>query len=178
MKTLVVASKSPVKAHAALHGFQRMFPAEEFRVETVDAPSGVRPQPLSGEETLRGALNRAWGAAEQIPEADFWVGIEGGVEEQQGELAAFTWVVVLSGGRIGKGQTGIFFLPEAVADLVRRGVELGDAVDRVFGRTNLERMGGAVGVLTDHVIDRTRLYEEAVVLALVPFRNPDLYTAS
>ncbi|MDD5263960.1 MAG: DUF84 family protein, partial [Candidatus Bipolaricaulis sp.] len=67
------------------------------------------------------------------------------------------------------------FLPDTVAALVRQGVELGEADDRVFGRTDSKRDVGAVGLLTGEVIDRTALYEHAVVLALIPFRNAALY---
>ena len=59
--------------------------------------------------------------------------------------------------------------------LVREGKELGEADDIVFGKENSKQTYGAVGLLTGDVIDRTRFYEDAVVLALIPFRNPDLY---
>ena len=60
----------------------------------VAVPSGVRPQPLSDAETLQGALNRVQHAAHLVPQADYWVGIEGGVEERQGSMEAFAWIVV------------------------------------------------------------------------------------
>jgi inosine/xanthosine triphosphatase len=109
------------------------------------------------------------------PDADYWVGIEGGVEEIDGRLAAFAWVVIRSSDQAGRARTGAFFLPEAVAHLVRDGMELGDADDRVFGCTDSKREGGAVGLLTGGTIDRTGLYQHAVALALIPFRNADLY---
>jgi non-canonical (house-cleaning) NTP pyrophosphatase len=105
------------------------------------------------------------------------VGIEGGVEEQNGDLAAFAWIVILSQDQIGKSRTGTFFLPPPVADLVRAGVELGEANDIVFHQANSKQANGAVGLLTGDVIDRQQLYEHAIVLALVTFKNPDLYTA-
>ena len=131
---------------------------------------------MSSEETLNGAFNRARGAAEKFSNGDFWVGIEGGVEECEGEMAAFAWVVVLTREKAGKGRTGTFFLPERVANLIREGRELGEADDIVFGKTNSKQENGAIGILTGDVIDRARLYEQAVILALVPFKNPGLYT--
>ncbi len=175
MKTIVVASTNPVKAQAALNGFRRMFPAETFSVVPVSAPSGVSNQPMDSAETLRGALNRASAARTLRPQADFWVGIEGGVEEDADELAAFAWVAVLSPGANGKARTGTFFLPPRVAELVRRGIELGEADDIVFGAVNSKQQNGAIGLLTADVIDRTGLYEHAVVLALVGFKNAALY---
>lgn len=176
MKKVVVASHNPVKLLAARTGFERMFAGEVFEFVSTAVPSGVRDQPMSSEETLRGALNRARAARQFLPDAEFWVGIEGGIEDDgAGEMAAFAWVTVLADGLEGKARTGTFYLPVEVARLIHAGKELGEADDIVFGRTNSKQENGAIGILTGDVIDRAALYEHAVVLALVPFRNPDLY---
>jgi len=176
MKTIILASHNPVKAQAALAGFQRMFPGEQFVLKMEAVDSGVGSQPLSSEETLDGARQRAWAALQAQPEADFSVGIEGGVEPHGAELCAFAWVVVLSpAGVQGKGRTGTFFLPPAVAELIHQGKELGEADDIVFAQTNSKQKNGAIGILTGDVIDRAALYEPAVIMALLPFKNPDLY---
>jgi len=175
MKMIVVASKNPVKVQAALNGFRRMFATDDFEVKMVSVPSGVSDQPASNAETLAGAFNRARGA-QQIEPADYWVGIEGGVEDAGAEMIAFAWVVVLSDGMQGKGRSGTFFLPDTVARLVREGKELGEADDIVFDKTNSKQDNGAIGILTGDVIDRTQLYEQAVILALVPFKNEQLYS--
>jgi len=172
---IIVASTNPVKLQAALNGFRRMFPECAFEARGLAVSSGVGRQPLTDAETLRGALNRAAHAQAAAPEADYWVGIEGGCEDLEGELACFAWVVVRSRSLTGKGRTGLFFLPEAVARLVRQGIELGEADDRVFGRSNSKQQNGAIGLLTHDVIDRLGYYEHAMVMALVPFRNEALY---
>jgi inosine/xanthosine triphosphatase len=156
-------------------GFERMFPGAEFQIQGRSAPSGVSDQPTSDEETLQGAHNRARGVASSHPEADYWVGVEGGIQDHGNEMLAFAWVVVLSTGQSGRGRTGAFYLPQAIADLVRQGMELGQADDIVFGQENSKQANGAVGLLTGDVIDRAKLYEGAVILALIPFKNPRLY---
>ncbi len=184
MQTVFVASKNPVKIAAARRGFERIFPAEEFDVRGISVPSGVNDQPFSNRETLQGALNRARAAQAQIPQADYWVGIEGGVAAElegdaaEGDLWAFAWVVVLGKDRMGKARTGTFDLPPQIAELVRQGKELGEADDIVFGRTNSKQENGAVGLLTGDVIDRAAYYFHAVILALIPFMNPELYPPS
>jgi inosine/xanthosine triphosphatase len=174
MKQIVVASTNPIKIQSAVAGFKRMFPSEQFAARGISLPSGVSDQPMSDEETLRGALNRAQNARTALPDADYWVGIEGGCETRHGELMAFAWIVIVSPAQTGKGRTGAFCLPREIADLVRQGVELGEADDRVFGRSNSKQMNGAIGILTGDVIDRAQYYEEAVILALIPFKNPAL----
>jgi len=175
MTVVVVASTNPVKAQAVINGFARLFPDQPVQLEAVDVASGVSAQPMSDDETLRGALHRAANARLARPQADYWIGIEGGIADFDGDLAAFAWVAVRTSEAIGRGRSGTFFLPPAVADLIRRGVELGEADDLVFGRVNSKYGNGAVGLLTGDVIDRVQLYEHALILALIPFKQPALY---
>lgn len=174
MKTVIVASTNPVKIQATRTGFERMFPREHFRISGMAAESGVSDQPMSDAETFQGALNRSQNAAQSATDADYWVGIEGGLEETNGELRGFAWVIIRSGDVVGKSRTATFVLPEEVAVLIREGKELGDADDLVFKRQNSKQDNGSVGILTDDVLDRTGYYEHAVILALIPFKNPAL----
>ena len=59
----------------------------------------------------------------------------------------------------------------AVAELLRGGMELGDADDLVFGRENSKQANGAIGLLTDNVIDREAYYIHALVMALARFKK-------
>ncbi len=161
--------------NAALDGFIRMFPNEQWEVSGVKVPSGVAEQPMSDDEARRGAINRAENASKEQP-ADFWVGLEGGVEDHNGEMRACAWIAIKSKeGKIGTGRTGTFILPAKVRELVMQGIELGTADDRVFGRTNSKQENGAVGILTGDVITRTANYAGAVILALIPFKQTELY---
>lgn len=175
VKTVVVASANPVKVNAALGGLRRMFPDVAFEAKPVSVPSGVADQPMTDAETLLGASNRVQHAFDANPDADFWVGIEGGVASIGEELAAFAWVVVRTKALLGKARSGTFFLPQAVTELVQQGIELGTADDMVFNHSNSKQKGGAIGILTDNVLDRKELYEQAMILALVPFKNEQLY---
>ncbi len=176
MPTLLVASLNPVKIAAVRAGFERLFAGEVWEAGGCDVPSGVSHQPMGDAETLAGAEGRCAAARALRPDVDYYVGIEGGCGEDPAGLEAFAWVVVFdAAGRAGRARSGSFLLPPEVADLVRQGVELGIADDRVFGRSNSKQANGAIGLLTGDVIDRHALYEHAVILALVPFRNPRLY---
>jgi inosine/xanthosine triphosphatase len=174
VRTIVVASQNPVKIQAALNGFRHMFPDDQFSATGVSVTSGVSAQPMTSVETLQGAVSRVKAARDLVPEGDYWVGIEGGVEAQSGELEVFAWIVVASRESLGKSRTATFSLPLEVSRLVQQGIELGDADDTVFGRSNSKQQNGSVGLLTDDVITRLAYYEHAVILALVPFKNSHL----
>lgn len=176
MKKIIVASKNPVKIEATILGFSLVFPNENFEVKGVAVSSGISNQPLSNSETLQGAKNRVDNAYNLYPDADFWVGIEGGVEKINSDMESFAWIFIKSKDGIrGKSRTSTFFLPPQVINLVLKGKELGEADDIVFKRHNSKQANGAVGILTDNIITRTSYYKEAVVLALIPFKNTNLY---
>jgi inosine/xanthosine triphosphatase len=175
MAKIVIASLNPVKVAAVQDGFRRMFPGVAFAIETVSVKSGVSDQPLSDRIARQGAENRAQGARQAVPDGDYWVGLEGGCELLDAEMVSFAWVVVLSSKGVGSSRTAHFQLPQAVKSLVEAGMELGDADDLVFGMENSKQKSGAVGLLTGDVVTRKTLYEQAVILALIPFKQPELY---
>lgn len=174
MSLVLVASQNPIKIEATQAGFARIFPAEKFSFRGISVPSGVSAQPMSRAETLQGARNRLANLQALHPEADYLVGIEGGVEEVDGELEVFAWVLVQSSEKQGKARTGAFYLPTEIAQLVRDGMELGEADDVVFGRNNSKQETGSIGLLTDDAMTRTSYYVDAVIMALIPFKNPQL----
>lgn len=174
-RTVIVASTNPLKLQAAQDGFTRMFPDGNFTFHGRSVGSGVPDQPLTDQETLQGALNRARNAQRLEPAATYWIGLEGGVHTVDGETQAFAWIVVLGrDGAMGRARTGTFFLPQKTTKLLRSGLELGDADNRLYNKTNSKHQTGTVGILTGDLITRRSYYAEAVVLALIPFRNTQL----
>lgn len=167
---VVVASKNPVKIAATRRAFEACFPSETVEVQPVSADSGVDDQPFSDEDTRHGAINRAHNARETVLDADFWVGLEGGVDTYNRQLMAFAWMAVLDReGRTGTARSMTLPLPPAVNRLVESGMELGEANDRVFSTENSKHAGGAFGLLTDGRITREDVYAETLSMALIPF---------
>lgn len=176
MKKVIICSKNPVKIEATKQAFLSVFrnDKDNYKFSGLSVSSQVSDQPMSQEETYQGAINRANNAKKEI-EADYYVGIEGGIEIIKEELEAFAWIVILSNKKLGKAKTGSFFLPKKLADLVKQGYELGDATDIVFGSHNAKQKGGAVGYLTNNALNREKFYKETISMALIPFINKDLY---
>jgi inosine/xanthosine triphosphatase len=135
----------------------------------------VNDQPLSDLETYQGAWSRVKNLQRHFPDGDFWVGIEGGVEVFNDSMHAFAWMVVAGNHISGEARTATFKLPGSIKDLVSQGMELGDADDLIFKRSNSKQKDGAVGILTGGIIDRKHYYVHAMILALIPFINQTLY---
>jgi len=163
---IIVGSQNPAKLKAVSVAFTSFFPEVSFEVQSV---------------TLLGATNRARAAREIEGDADFWLGIEGGLQPVPGEpmsYLSYCWVVVLGRQRAGRARSASYELPKAICDLIRQGMELGDADDLIFGVSGSKRDSGGVGLLTDGRVTRSQFYAEAVKLALIPFVNPDLFPAN
>ena len=167
---VVVSSLNPVKAGAAREAFLTQFPGLDLELITLAVPSGVSDQPFSDDETRRGAVNRVTKAKAAMPDADFWVGLEGGLDRFDGKLMAFAWMAIGGpGGVLSESRSPTLPLPPAVQKLVEEGHELGDANDRVFSTINSKQGGGAFGLLTDGLYTRESIYTQTLIFALIPF---------
>jgi len=175
MKKVIVASQNPVKIEATKMAFERMFPAESFEIVGVQVPSFVSNQPMSDEETFEGAMNRAENAKIAHGAADFWIGIEGGIEDRKDVMDAFGWMVILTKKTMSEARSCTFPLPPYIADAVRAGKELGHVNDAFFKMHNSKQGGGAVGSLTDNRVTRMDLYVQPIMLALIPFLKEELW---
>jgi inosine/xanthosine triphosphatase len=181
---VALGSSNPAKRRGVEAALARALPGRTPTLLCVDVRSGVPDQPWGDAQTLRGAENRALAALRRIAddedgaaEADIvGIGIEGGLVRSHGVVWSFSWAVALdSNGRRGAARSASFALPAGVAELLESGLELGDAVDRAFGVQGSKRAGGAVGLLTAGALDRSGLYAQVVVLALMPLLRRDLY---
>ena len=161
-----------MKIDATTRAFETLFPDAALEMMSVDVESGVSDQPTSDEETRRGARTRAANANLAEPDADFWVGMEGGIELIDGQLMAFAWMAVQGpSGDVSEARSVTLPLPPAVKELVDSGLELGDANDKVFATMNSKQAGGAYGLLTGGLYTRESVYRQTLIIALIPFVN-------
>jgi inosine/xanthosine triphosphatase len=150
----------------------------------VEVESGVNHTPLSQEESMRGARQRAeslWQIAKV--EAKPWnyvVGLEGGLNSvmENGRRRVFleSWAYVSDGVSGHFGRSGAIELPEALAkEVFVRGTELSIAIDQFAGEAGIRDAQGAWGVLSGNKITRQEAFRIALVAAFAPFLNQALY---
>ncbi len=177
MKVLV-GSKNPVKIDAAKVAFSSYF--KEVEVEGVDLHSSVPDQPID-EETFEGAEHRAK-ILKKLNEkakigASFFVGIEGGVINIYSKWFGIGVVCVMDEkGNTGFGSSPMFELWNDAIEKVLDGSELGEIMADITGDSEVKRKGGAVGFLTEGVVERKDLYISALKVALIPFLKENLYS--
>lgn len=175
MKKVIVASKNPVKLNVAKGAFATVFPNQEFEFITIKSDSGVPDQPMN-QETEQGALNRLDFIKDKHPEADFWISQEGGLYEDGERLYNRACIAVCDkGGYTAKSTTSLFYLPPKITEYIKEGLELGDANDRFFNSINSKHGMGAIGYLTDRIIDRENYYLQAAIIAVSELKHQDWY---
>ena len=171
MPKIIVASTNPAKISAVEDAFKHTFPDSQFSIKGISVDSGVRDQPMCADETLQGARNRVSNARQATPGADYYVGLEAGIDGQ----FTFAWMVIESGDNRGEARSASLPLPPQALEKIHQGEELGDVMDEMFNQTNIKQKGGAIAMLTNHLLSRSSVYQQALILALIPFIHPTLF---
>jgi inosine/xanthosine triphosphatase len=151
-----------------------------------EVESGVSHTPVSCEELMRGARQRAEVLQTKLRSsgttADFFVGVEGGlnVAVENGARRVFleSWAYVSDGTRGHFGCSGSIELPEALAEeVLSHGTELSVAIDEFAGSAGVRDGQGAWGVLSRNLVSRQESFRRAVEVAFAPFYNAKMYQA-
>lgn len=185
MLQVIVASHNSTKITAARLALTQALPNTKLNIQGVSVPSGVPEQPLSDAETYQGAKQRALAARALAPNADLWIGMEGGVEFKQWQPEAttcitFAWICVLGTNFDNASRSASLTLPASVATAIQAGDTLGHAMDCLFSDNSLVKNkgksgGGALGILTGQQVTRRGLYADTLLLALSPWLHSELY---
>jgi len=174
---ILVGSKNPIKIKAVDEAFSIYF--NDINVIGISVESDVPAQPINN-QTFEGAKNRALELEktnkEKKLEAQFFVGIEGGIQETYGKWFAFGCMCIIDNSRkTSFGTSAHFELPQSVTTRLLKGEELGFVMDEIMNDENTKQKGGAISFFTNGKMDRKELYIPGIISALVPFLHEDLY---
>lgn len=170
---IAVGSKNEAKVGAVreiLADYPHLSSAD---IEGFDVSSEISPQPLSLEETLRGARNRAKNARE-AGNADYGIGIESGLVEVPYSKSGYmdlTTCAIYDGSEyhLGVSSAWEFKDPEIFRIIGSGAGEMTDVlVERGIFADQSARAGmGAIGVVTKGRLDRKNYTKEAIRNALI-----------
>ncbi|MCK5292437.1 MAG: pantetheine-phosphate adenylyltransferase [Thermoplasmata archaeon] len=167
-----VGSKNKAKIWATRDVFLKVFKKVEIHGIEVEDKGPENPM---DDQVKEGAISRA---KESIGNADFGIGIEGGMVELD-ELGAKCMVhycaIVDKKGNVTLGHGPGFHLPKSVSDMAIEGVPLSEVMRRFLNLDQIEEEKGTVGHLSDGKTTRKILAEQAVLMALLPRLRSDLY---
>ena len=174
---ILVGSINPVKLEAVKESFERYY--DQIFVQGFKVPSGVPDQPID-KETYIGAENRAKELSDlnnrDNLNAEFFVGIEGGIIQQYNKWFAFgAMCIIHKSGKKSFGTSAHFELPEIVTEKLLKGEELGHVMDKIMNEENTKQKGGAIAFFTKGKMDRKELYIPGLISAMVPFNHISMY---
>lgn len=159
----------PVRAVFS-HHFKRVI------VKGVKVNSGVCEQPMSDEEMYQGALTRAKTALAKIKNADYGVGIEGGIHKYSyGWFERSLVVIVNRKNEIGIGSSGGLALPSSVISKIQKGKTLEETIDELFGTHHIGEGIGMFGIFTKGVVTRSAGVKHGVAFAFARFLHTGIY---
>ena len=168
---ITIGTENPYKI-GALKEVLREYPLfADFEVVGYSVPSGVIDQPLTLDETMLGAENRARRC--YIPDCQFSVGIESGFLEApraRGGLMEVTICAIYDGSNLYHGFSSCFNCPEDIMAYLRQGRNLNDAAYLAGYTTNPEigKSGdGVISLLTRGRVTRKEYTKQALRMALI-----------
>lgn len=172
---VAIGSKNPVKIEAVKDAFEKVWPDKTFEFVGVEVSSGVPDQPMSDEESIKGATSRANNAIKEL-NGDFGVGLEGGLQKIGERWFDCGWIVVIDKeGNLGIGSSLRLEAPQKMMELIHQGIELGKVNDILFKKENSKHDQGHFGLMTNNVIKRKEGYRDGIIAALAAFMHPELF---
>lgn len=176
---IAVGSQNPDKITATKKVAERLLCTDNFdeqfdlvyEVIGCDVNSGVRAQPISTDEAMRGASNRANEALRKVPGANIGVGIEGGMHLVDGIWFNQAWVYVTqyinSETKCSFAGSNAVPIPNVLMDKILSGTEISFAVDEILETEGMKNRGGWHGVYSRERITLSASIEDAIMLAFV-----------
>ncbi|GIU72597.1 MAG: hypothetical protein KatS3mg003_2076 [Candidatus Nitrosocaldaceae archaeon] len=161
---VAVGSLNMVKVEAVKEAFEEFY--DNVIIKAIDARYNTE-QPLSLEDTVRGAIHRAKIAKGY---AEFGVGIEAGLISVL-DYRLNIQVAAIIKDDIAIGFSPAFQLPNKLERLVLEGLELDKAVEMLYNIKDIGEKGGIIEVLSRNRINRKSLISSAVKMALVKIIN-------
>jgi inosine/xanthosine triphosphatase len=173
---IVIGTENTAKVEAVKKVISKLYEGANFI--SIKSESNVSGQPLSDEEAIEGAINRAKFAFSQHGDSDLSIGMEGYVEDNRFGMFLGGWVAIIDKtGKLGLGSSGRVKLPDSIRKNINAGNELGPLIEELLGseKYSIRNNQGTNGILTKGLYGRVKEFEDATSCALAVFMNPKLY---
>lgn len=143
----------------------------EYILQNVD--SGISSMPLSLQETMLWAKNRAQNLKKSWTKADFYVGVEWGTLDIAWKK--YIWGIIYIENELWEWHfwfSAIMEVPKLVVEkLYTEKLELWPVMSELSGITNIAAQNGSMWAWSDNMITRKDEFEAAFKAAISPFFN-------
>lgn len=172
-----VASENKAKVNAVIELLTEYPRFSDAHVRGIATNSGVSEQPLTLDEAIRGAMNRARNVFDQC---DFSVGVESGLMQVPYTKSGYMDVcasAIYDGKEFYLGLSSAWEFPdkEIIHAIVHEGIDMSQAINNA-GLTKNPKIGseeGAIGIVTKGRIDRKEYTKQALRMSFIHLEQVD-----
>lgn len=180
---IAIGTTNAIKIQAVEEVIKDYFQFVSAKIRTFSVPSGISEQPLSLEEIIAGAKNRARNAFAECHDCKYSFGIESGLFEACGTQSGYLEACICciyDGAEDHIGLSCGFELPSHILGLVLdEKMDLSQACyhSGVTTNTKLGAAEGLIGILTKGRVTRKDYTKQSVTTALIRLENASLYNS-
>jgi inosine/xanthosine triphosphatase len=178
---IAVGSTNKIKVQAVEEAAQDYPVLAGLPVQAVAVPSGVADQPMSLEEIITGAKNRAKNAFHLYPECRYSFGIESGLFQVNSVETGFleaSFCCIYDGKNNYVGMSCGFEVPKQILNFVlEKKMDLSQAClhSGITANTHLGSAEGLIGLLTKGRVNRKEYTRQAIVTAMMQVEHAHWY---
>lgn len=184
-KIISIGSLNPSKIKAIKKTF--LMVDRNFQFISYKVNSGVPDQPIGINIIVQGAINRAkkalnYSLEDKINREDLHlgIGIEAGlakIEQSNSGYMDFQFCAIIDENdylTLGSGMA--FEYPKhVIKQVINEGKEIGEIMAQISGNSNIKNQLGAIGFLSKGLLKREDILSKAVICALIPRINNDMF---
>ena len=141
---------------------------------------GFKDQPIGFDEIFIGAAYRAIQSVKYLRNISgvkngIGIGIEAGIIKLHNTWFSGQVAIVADNEKYSIGISSFFPLPRKISNVVSKGYELREVMKEISGYERIAETIGAIGFFSSGYMTRTDLSYQAVLTALLPWINKDIY---
>ncbi|HLH86627.1 MAG TPA: pantetheine-phosphate adenylyltransferase [Thermoplasmataceae archaeon] len=147
---------------------------KNYEVQAVNPPEEFSKQPI-GNDTILSSIDRA---VRSLSNRDYGIGIEAGLFRDTvsgGSYDFHVCTVVDRFGNVTRGYSSGFQIPGSLAEDIKLGMSLSEAVFSKYNISGIGNREGAVGLFSRNTVTREDLIVESVRNAFIPRLSPEQY---
>lgn len=181
---IAVGSTNKVKIDAVQETLKQYPLFDDANIHSYSVSSEVSDQPLTLEETIRGAQNRAKNAFDAAEDVKYSFGLESGLISAPGTQTGYletSLCCIFDGKNYHMGMSCGFEVPPAILEYVlSKKMDLNQACFHAKFSNNMElgSSEGIIGLLTKHRIVRKEYTKQSIIMALIQVENAIWYPSN
>lgn len=174
---IVIGTKNQGKCEGAKRALLHYF--DNIDIQGIPVESNVNEQPVN-EEIYIGAKNRVKNlktyCKENNIEADLYLAVESGINNSLGRWQITNIAVIEDNADFESyGSSASFPVSEKLVDDIIK-TDLSTVMNNIFkGDKERDKKGGGIQLLTNNVINRIDLTEQAFIMALTKYNNGNIW---